>query len=84
MSEYRVTFGQRFRHDQHQKFRDAHPDGWVTILARDYDHAHAIAMAALGTEWSGLYEADEIGTDVLPRGELLRLDGTGEALIADA
>ena len=84
MSEYRVTFGQRFgppMWDQHQQFGAAHPDGWVTIIAWDYEQARAIAVKALGTEWSGLYEADEISTDLFPLGELLRLDGTGEALI---
>ncbi len=75
VSEYRLTFGQKFRTETHDRFGAAHPDGWVTILARDYDQARLIAVEALGTAWSGLYPAGEVDESLFPLGELLRLNG---------
>jgi hypothetical protein len=76
MIEYRLTFGQRYRTEIHHYFEGAHPDGWVTILARDYDHARAIAVAALAQQWSDLRPATDEDAALYPRGELLRLDGS--------
>lgn len=76
MIEYRLTFGQRYRTEPHPHFDRAHPDGWVTIIARNADHARAIAYAALDRQWADLHPADEVDTSLYPLGELLRLDGS--------
>jgi hypothetical protein len=68
--EWRVTFGQKYVLEPHPRFPEAHPDGWVTILVGGEDEARAIAFRELGRDWSGLYDADDIGHQMFPRGEL--------------
>jgi hypothetical protein len=45
--EFRITFGQRYRTETHPLLGLAHPDGWVTIEAPDYDTARAWAVLSL-------------------------------------
>lgn len=56
MPEYRITFGQRERHEEHPTFPAAHPDGYVTIVAEDYDAARNIAIRHLGRRFAFQYE----------------------------
>lgn len=38
------TFGQKYRDKMHPSFADAHPDGWVRIVAESHLIAHNYAM----------------------------------------
>jgi hypothetical protein len=73
MPEFMVTFGQRYAHEIHPRFGDAHPDGWVTVEAADYGQARARVIGWLGREWSWLYTADDFQPEFFPRGELHRI-----------
>lgn len=44
MKEHYFTFGQRYRIEPHPKYRKAHPDGYVTIVAADYEAARIKAF----------------------------------------
>ena len=78
MSEFRVTFGQRFRHEHHPAFIagqldfEPDPDGWLTIVAEYESEARATAVALLGQAWAFLYRApfDDDWDQMYPLGEL--------------
>ncbi len=72
MKTFMVTFGQRFRHDEHKRFPAAHPDGWVTIEAHDDSAARMIAFDRLGEEWAFLYREADFTPGMYPMGELAR------------
>jgi len=45
-------------------------NGWVRVMARDYDHAREIVIRAYEQKWSMLYEASEFNTEYFPAGEI--------------
>jgi hypothetical protein len=73
VSEFYVTFGQRYRREAHPRMAEVHPDGWVTIEADTYRVARSATGVLFGTEWCWLYEAHP-GAHYFPRGELARFD----------
>jgi len=73
MNQFMVTFGQRFRYDEHATFPAAHPDGWVTIEAENVDDARELAFEHLDAEWAFLYTADDFNAALYPLGELDRI-----------
>lgn len=73
MPDFYVTFGQKYRQEPHLRFREAHPDGWVRIVAHTRDRAREIAFALL-KPWAGLYAAVEFRRELYPRGELMVYD----------
>ena len=81
MSEYRVTFGQRYAREEHPRWASAHPDGWLTILAPTKSRAREVAVAFLGAYWADLYLAsDHDDWSIYPLGELHRIDDRAEHL----
>jgi hypothetical protein len=72
MTNWYVTFGQRYAQEAHATFGLAHPDGWATIVAETRDDAHACALARLGRQWSDLYAEDQFDPALYPGGELIR------------
>lgn len=88
MPEYRVTFGQKYHsRETHPTFPDAHPDGWLTIVAPDYWTARHAAVQQLGTSWSDIMTLETLGVGdqewkrLFPLGELGRIEAplvTGE------
>ena len=80
--EYRVTFGQRYRREEHPTFPAAHPDGWVTILAYDDAGARAIAFSMFDQYWSFMYgpadRPQKYWDETFPAGELARISMDNE------
>lgn len=79
MSEFRVTWGQRYAREAHPTFAKAHPDGWLTIVAPDEHAARDVAIDHLGAAWSFLYvtaELDAAWDEYFPRGELARIEAS--------
>lgn len=72
-TEFYVTFGQRYRHEQHPELEAAHPDGWLVVEALDLDDARAMAFAALGSAWAFVYALEDFDPTLYPLGELARL-----------
>jgi hypothetical protein len=60
MNTYIVTFGQKYRHEDHPILGAVRvlPDGWVMIIAPSQSAAHAAAHHCLGTAWSFIYDLD--------------------------
>ena len=76
MPEYRVTFGNKYRHETHPTYPGAHPDGWVAIHAGSEESARETVVALLAGFWSCLHAPGDPGyPDVLdyPRGPLLTI-----------
>jgi hypothetical protein len=74
MTEFAVTFGQKYARDRHPSFPGAHPDGYVIIVADDFQAARACAIAHFGVFWCDLYGPDtwESSRRYFPAGELAR------------
>lgn len=73
MSEFYVTFGSQYSYQPHPRFAIAHPDGWLTIVARGEEEARALAFDQLGERYSFIYGEDDKPTlGMYPRGELAR------------
>ena len=74
MSEYYVTFGQKYRYEPHpmlwQGYGGRVPDGWVRIEAPDEPTARGVASILLGEAWACIYAADDFGPDLYPLGEM--------------
>ena len=73
MSKFCVTFGQRFRRDEHCFDKRIHPDGWVGIDADSLDEAIRRANVIFGNDWSNVYAEDQISREYFPSGELMYL-----------
>jgi hypothetical protein len=71
-SEYRVTFGCKYAREPHPSFPDAHPDGWVTIVAPDEMAARRVAHERLSGQYAFIYAPEEWEPEWFPRGELAR------------
>ena len=75
--EYRVTFPQRFRRENHPRFIKAHPDGWVTIVASSEGLARDLAFHVFGEGWAFIYGPDDPGRpteELYPLGERARIN----------
>ena len=78
-TEFRVTFGQKYRREDHPTLPEAHPDGWLAVFAADEHQARLLTFDKLGTAWSMLRPPMPDDLDWYPRGELARLSADGEA-----
>jgi monoamine oxidase len=64
MKEYRVTFGLKYRTNEHPTWPKAHPDGWLTVIAENENMARRFTAA-------GEHQAD---WDLYFKGELGRIE----------
>jgi hypothetical protein len=80
VSEFRVTFGQKYAREVHPTSPDIHPDGWVAVHAADYAAARLTTVATFGTAWANLYTPDAMPAEewalYFPRGELASITST--------
>ncbi len=79
MSEYRITFGLKYRHQQHPLFPAAHPDGWLTIIARNQPTARAITHLTLASDFAFHYPGPFNETEWArnhPLGEIARINAS--------
>jgi hypothetical protein len=58
LTEYRVTFGQRYAYVENPAFKPASPNGWLTIYAPCEQDARDAVAGELGAYWSALYPID--------------------------
>ena len=73
MSKFCVTFGQRFRREEHPFDKSIHPDGWVSIDANSLDEAIERANLIFKSDWSNVYPEEEINRKYFSAGELMYL-----------
>ena len=74
MSRYYVTFGQKYRQEQHPVLGAAYgcavPDGWVVFEADDEAQARNKIFAALGHAWAFVYDEEDWCADWYSLGEM--------------
>jgi hypothetical protein len=68
-----VTFGDKYRREEHPEFKKAHPDGYVALEADNYLQARNTAILWFGRYWSGLYRWEELQAKMYPLGQLDRI-----------
>ncbi len=51
---YYLTFGQKYRREEHPSGKHVHPDGYVVIVAEDYHAARDIVEQLYGRHWADL------------------------------
>jgi hypothetical protein len=75
MNEYVITFGQKYRREPHPTFPAAHPDGYVTVVAEDFEDCRRQTLAVLGRAWAFDYAPGELDVEKwAPLGELGRIE----------
>ena len=79
MSNYFVTFGQKYAREPHPTFPGAHPDGVLRVVAEDEDDAHRLVFDTIGTHWAFLYSEDRLAKSMnfYPYGVTHVLDSDG-------
>lgn len=81
MAEFRITFGQRYRSEQHPQPIGGvypHPDGWGTIVAENAEAARRIAFEAFFDRFCFVYPAEDFNPEYYRLGELFRLPLEGK------
>lgn len=72
------TFGQRYRREEHPSYPLAHPDGYVTIVANNWEAARQKAVelftAKEGLLFSMQYDDSNFNDEYYPRGEIERFE----------
>lgn len=63
MKTYYLTFGQRYRREPHEKWKNTktqyiHPDGYWKVTARDGIEARMKIADVVGIYWSNLYDKE--------------------------
>lgn len=78
LKEFLVTFGQKYHREPHPKVKYADPDGWLSIMAYDYDQAREMAFQELGPSWSFIYErgVNKLDESHFPLGQLHQIVAT--------
>ncbi|HST84635.1 MAG TPA: hypothetical protein VLL08_23055 [Kineosporiaceae bacterium] len=82
LQEFKLTFGIRYRHEEHPLFPAAHPDGYVTVLAPTYEDARDVVINRLGRQWAFLYMPGDLNEKYCPRGEIDRWTAEPEGVPA--
>lgn len=72
LREFYLTFARKYARISHPTCEQAHPDGWVTIEARDEPHARYLAWKHFGPAWCTIYDRP-LTKDLFPKGELIRV-----------
>lgn len=70
MNRYFLTFGQKYRHEDHPSGWPIDPDGYVAIMASSEYEARQTAFAEFGPAWAMLYSESEMAFDYFPLGNL--------------
>lgn len=68
LENFYLTFGQKYRFEDHPTFSEAHPDGYVLIRAESKIHSREIAFIAFNDAWAFLYSEDEMKFEHFPMG----------------
>lgn len=77
LHNYYVTFGVKYQHEKHPHWAGAHPDGWLEVIAEDYDTARDLVARYVGNVFAFMYEADRFERKWHPLGRLATLTQDG-------
>ncbi len=70
---YYLTFGQKYRREEHPSGKHVHPDGYVVIVAEDYHAARDIVEQLYGRHWADLQTEETFDATYYPRCKLLEI-----------
>jgi len=72
------TFGQRYAREEHPSYPLAHPNGWVTIVAKDWETARRKAEELFTHDgqllFSHDYDDSNFESEYFPMGEIERFE----------
>lgn len=79
MSNYFVTFGQKYAYEPHPTLPGAHPDGLLKVVAEDGADARRLVFDTIGGFWAFMYDEEQIAGDMhfYPAGVTHVLDSDG-------
>lgn len=79
MSNYFVTFGQKYAREPHPTFPGAHPDGVLRVVAKDGADALLRVCETIGSFWAFMYNEEQITESMhfYPAGVTHVLDSDG-------
>lgn len=69
-----ITFGQKYRYEQHPTCPLAHPDRVALISAMDVESARVIAHSLIGNKWAFIYPETDFDWDKYPKGSFILAD----------
>lgn len=83
MTQYAVTFGQKYAREEHPTFPAANPDGYLLVEAVDEAEARELIYQVLGRNWAFMYDTTDPEWDYnpstydshYPRGALGKIEG---------
>jgi len=70
LNNYYLTFGQKEREGEHPTFPDAHPDGFITIVATNMESARKKAFDHIGNRFAFIYEESNFDFNLYSYGSL--------------
>lgn len=70
MKNYYFTFGQQYRDEPHPSYPKANPNGWVRIVAEDWEKARIKAFDLFGASFSFQYSEHGFDPKYFPMGEI--------------
>lgn len=84
MTTFYVTFNLKWATEQHPRFKDAHPEGWLEVEAPNELTARLLTIEHIGRAWAFIYDertwanvnehlANPMGAPLFPRGCLGRI-----------
>ena len=79
-----LTFGVMYRHETHPFWEQAHPDGWLLVLAPDEDAARLVVRRYIGNKYAFIYPEDRFQRKWHPMGELGRVVTDGKQMVLDS
>lgn len=62
-----ITFGQRYRYEEHPAGNWITPDGVVLIKEKSYEDARKLAFKHLGFRWAFMYPCDSADLSLYPK-----------------
>jgi len=77
LQNFYVTFGVKYRHEKHEHWPDAHPDGWLLVQAEDEPAAWALVRKYIDNVYAFTYSEDRFERKWHPLGELARITPEG-------
>lgn len=77
LNNYYVTFGIKYRHEQHPHWYSAQPDGWLEVIATDYEAARALVSRYIGDAFAFMYEERAFEREWYPLDRLATLTEDG-------
>lgn len=78
MQNFYMTFGVQYNHEPHPTWDGATGQGWVKVVAENYDDARSMVETRFGQAWSFLYPEEhftEKSRSYYPMGEILSIGG---------